>query len=544
MLGDWVVKDVLLPMDVPGENYHWDEAIPLGDLDSDGMADFLVAGDSLSRSGLAWHSGWSTRGAEIDVPSVSTLHFYSGLEPLATVLRRPQGFALLVEDARTTPSFQHRLFDVVTGQLLGTIPYPLPPAPGLPPIGFLGAVQRAGDVNVDGFEDAFFQTYTGSWCVTGLLDGKTMTVAWQHYLPSAGGGTALTSCSRVEGWPDLDGDGAPDLVYCTQRYYPPATFERTMQALSGSTGALIWSRTFSDADTAGAVGDDVTGDGIPEMLFSSSTYGSLHCLDGATGATVWSAPISAAQGLLPPSFSTHYYRPAMAMARSAVTGTLEVVVDVTSIDTQTAQYETGYLHLEASSGAAVAYRATPVQDLLPWVTDPVSLEPGAQYAVGDIDRDGTVEMAARNATPSLGSPQSAGLAMATVLWAPCTLQVSASVPAGGTLGFKTRIPFCPGRTAMIVMSRGFDAEQGVVHGDWPLQLEFDGLFRLTTSMSGGTPPLWLMLDGTGYAETQVSIPANAAYVGSVLYSKVVVPELSQPKGIYTTSTLGVTTITL
>lgn len=541
-LGDWVVKDVVRPMEVPGENFRWDLALPLGDFDSDGMVDLMLSGDSYSRSGIGWAPGWSERWKDVDVPAVSTLQFSAGVRPLSTLLHRPAGPTLLAEDSRTTPHFQHGFFDVATGQLLGIVPYPTPPSPGLPPIGFLGSVQRAGDVNADGFEDAFFQASTGSYCVTGVVDGQTMTVAWQHYLPN-GTSAYWTYCRTDKGWPDIDGDGGPDLIYSTLRYYPPSSYARTMEAVSGATGTVLWSRTYPEGDASGAVVEDLTGDGIGEVLFSSPGYGALQCLDGASGAELWSAPIANAASLLP-NLQYLTYKSAMGVGRSPITGALEVTIATHCITpTGGVVEESGFLHLDALTGAPLRYRTIDVPDLHPWLPDAVDWEVNGAQLVGDIDRDGVVEVTNRTWTPSLSNPPVIGEAAAMVVWSPCTLEVAASAPLGSTVDFKTRIPSSPGRQALLVLSRGFDAEQGVVHGEWPLHLVDDGLFRLTSGLASGPPPLWVTLDATGYAETSVSVPANPAFLGSVVYSKVVVPELAQPKGIYTASTLGVTVIT-
>jgi outer membrane protein assembly factor BamB len=88
--------------------------------------------------------------------------------------------------------------------------------------------------------------------------------------------------------PDLNGDGFPEVLLAT------AWGGRTAYALDGLTGGTVWSFDTYEQPQSGWVyamddlGSDLTGDGVPEIVICCGSYNDrVYCLNGATGAQVW-----------------------------------------------------------------------------------------------------------------------------------------------------------------------------------------------------------------------------------------------------------------
>jgi outer membrane protein assembly factor BamB len=106
------------------------------------------------------------------------------------------------------------------------------------------------------------------------VNGATRALVWVYYASDAV--TDVRSCQ------DITGDGVRDVVSCRGDDAIP----EQVTALNGATGAHIWSRQIGNALWNLTFITDITGDGIREVV-PSTWAGSLNCINGATGATVW-----------------------------------------------------------------------------------------------------------------------------------------------------------------------------------------------------------------------------------------------------------------
>jgi hypothetical protein len=110
--------------------------------------------------------------------------------------------------------------------------------------------------------------------------GSQLDVAFGYVLARAG---------------DLDGDGLRDVIACG--FDPSATPSGYVEALSGASGAPIWSASGSPGDgfgsTAATLGD-VDGDGVDDVAVGAPRFGptapvprgAVHVLSGVDGSTI------------------------------------------------------------------------------------------------------------------------------------------------------------------------------------------------------------------------------------------------------------------
>ncbi len=135
------------------------------------------------------------------------------------------------------------------------------------------------DFDRDGKPELAIGDYSGTLSVLNAEDGSTVwtmpSLGTGHYI-----GAPVIAC-------DLDGDGDCELVL--------VSWNRVI-ALNGDGGGL-WSYTIASGATAfrGAVLSDVSGDGLPDAVFGTSS-GQLIALRGSDGAQLWSVDLAAAYG--------------------------------------------------------------------------------------------------------------------------------------------------------------------------------------------------------------------------------------------------------
>lgn len=186
------------------------------------------------------------------------------------------------------------------------------------------------DLNDDGFPDVLLSTAWGNRSVH-ALDGLTGQVLWSfdtyrehdsgwiytvrthpdrtgdgrpevvfgvgsenHYGYMLDGNNGLPiwrftgSCDAIGhtvSLPDVNGDGTADVLFCGWDY------ENRVFCVSGSANGItypLWSRDTGSSNYSATLIDDVTGDGVGEIvvgLWSASNQ--VLCLDGADGTTVW-----------------------------------------------------------------------------------------------------------------------------------------------------------------------------------------------------------------------------------------------------------------
>lgn len=163
--------------------------------------------------------------------------------------------------------------------------------------GSMQSIAAVPDIDGDGRPDIAFEGYENGptgvnhvFAIRGASSGAGQ-VLWSARPiggASSGGGNG-DDCLRLG--PDLNGDAFPDLLLGT------AWGGRTAYALNGRTGETLWSYdTYAHygSNYSGwiysmdSLGQDLSGDGVPEIVFASGSYNDrVHCVNGATGALIW-----------------------------------------------------------------------------------------------------------------------------------------------------------------------------------------------------------------------------------------------------------------
>lgn len=156
----------------------------------------------------------------------------------------------------------------------------------------INAMATLPDVDGDGSPDIVVETYDAGaagdhlYLLSGGM-GDPPPVIWSAR-PSSGvsdGGGDGDNCLEVCG--DLSGDGFPDVLLGT------AWGNRSVHAIDGRTGALLWTFDSYDTPASGWVYDvsavpDIDGDGLPEVACAlGSDSNSGYLLSGADGVPLW-----------------------------------------------------------------------------------------------------------------------------------------------------------------------------------------------------------------------------------------------------------------
>jgi outer membrane protein assembly factor BamB len=163
--------------------------------------------------------------------------------------------------------------------------------------GSMQSIAAVPDIDGDGRPDIAFEGYENGptgvdhvFAIRGASSGAGQVIWSARPIggASSGGGNG-DDCLRLG--PDLNGDAFPDLLLAT------AWGGRTAYALNGRTGATLWSYdTYSHygSNYSGwiysmdSLGQDLTADGVPEIVFASGSYNDrVHCVNGATGTQIW-----------------------------------------------------------------------------------------------------------------------------------------------------------------------------------------------------------------------------------------------------------------
>ncbi len=162
--------------------------------------------------------------------------------------------------------------DGQTGQVLWTFD-----SYNEPESGWIYAVRTVPDRTGDGRPEVIFGT--GSDGHRGyLLDGADGSIIWRFL-------GASDAIGYTEALPDMNGDEIADVLFCGWDN------EHRVFCVSGAgsvAGAQIWSRDTGSSNYNATVIDDVTGDGIAEVVVGTwQASNQVVCLDGADGSTVW-----------------------------------------------------------------------------------------------------------------------------------------------------------------------------------------------------------------------------------------------------------------
>lgn len=148
------------------------------------------------------------------------------------------------------------------------------------------SVRNLGDATGDGKDDVL--AAVGDFAQQVLcLDGGT-TAPGGHLLWDYPTGVTAYAVGVL---PDLDGDGVDEALAVLW-----TTDGSAIRCLDGATGTLVWASTeVSDYGFMVDLLEDVTGDGVPEVIVSSFEN-AVILLDGADGSLVWRTTVGTTNG--------------------------------------------------------------------------------------------------------------------------------------------------------------------------------------------------------------------------------------------------------
>ena len=148
------------------------------------------------------------------------------------------------------------------------------------------SVANLGDVDGDGDDDvlaAVGDLGSEAVCLSGGSASPAGTELWDY----AAGDTVYAALSI----PDFSGDGLAEALIAVW-----AVDGSSARALNGATGAELWrSTTVTGPGMLLDLLEDVTGDGVPEVVVSSWDN-AAQVLNGATGAQVWKTFVGVTNG--------------------------------------------------------------------------------------------------------------------------------------------------------------------------------------------------------------------------------------------------------
>ncbi|MBN1552696.1 VCBS repeat-containing protein [bacterium] len=160
-------------------------------------------------------------------------------------------------------------------------------------------IRSIPDVNGDGFPDVvtgydIFQDNENFYCFSGASSG-TGTVIWSIETTGGASGGYFYGDECLEPAYDSDGNGYPNILAGL------AGGGRFAASYDCSDGSLIWQFDTYNEPQSGWVYSikelgDVTGDGIPEVIFGCGSYNDhAYCIDGSSTGTsptvLWSASL-------------------------------------------------------------------------------------------------------------------------------------------------------------------------------------------------------------------------------------------------------------
>lgn len=526
----WVVKEAIPPEPkTSGTELGYGPFIAVGDLDGDAAVEsYVQAADvPFSEQYLGFLRGGMHQSATVF--GIAPFVFKPGGSgaPRIAILNTPQGLVVAYHDLRSGLLQTRRFPDV---HRLVAI------SPNLQP----GAFVRFPDVNGDGWEELFCQDYLYEGYPT-MVDGKRLTAIWRNVLPDSENPSMLTRNTAQEPQ-DIDGDLIPDPIAVWTKYYPQTgTWDHSIQAFSGATGAQLWENRAGTSGglTVPSVSEhDLTHDGVWDVILANASV--LKLVSGADGTTVWSYdPTPVLQSAGPTGWT--YEKPLYPAVLTAVPGSQGVQL-VLPIRYWTIQVNSVFrielAHFDPYTGAFLGFGSLPA-DLQPWFSDSFWNSRGDSVlaALGDVDRDGLQEISFPVNAPAYDVIWNGFTPKHFVTLGLRTLEIPPQLRVGVAATAEISIPSAPYHDVFLIGSRSFDRRGGVRLEGWRTHLA-DDPWLTWSSVSrafAGT------LDGAGDGQILVAVPANPALIGGTLFTRAVV---LAPGGqeIWTLSTLGVSEI--
>ncbi len=255
-----------------------------GDVDGDGYADLIVGEPNSNRihifnggpSGLAaapdWTYTYPPAGAWLFGQSVAGAGDVNGDGFADVIAGAPLHTAAFVNEGRA------RILFGSAGGLMTTGFLDLATTPEFNAL-FGGAVDGAGDVNADGFDDVIVGAQGGSngdgmaFVYLGSADGPVGPPVWTE-VGGGNGGAAFGTC--VAGIGDVDADGYCDVAVGAPNYTTGGpVFGRTRVFRGGASGiAGMWYQKVGPQSSGEAVAGagDYDQDGQSDVLLSAPTY--------------------------------------------------------------------------------------------------------------------------------------------------------------------------------------------------------------------------------------------------------------------------------
>lgn len=541
----WVVKDLEVPPSPtrPDEFTTWSTSLPLGDLRGEGIGSFLVEGwHAFQMNPNAGNTDYGLVRAGLNSPSASFFlppqpafaHIWGSYwSPGFALLKEPGGWTAvgLHEPGLVTASFPSGGFD---GWIM-----PPPPAPGLPQQEWWDALQPAGDINLDGFDDVLYYAHpTALWgSYVGLIDGASRQVLWAEFIPDGWLPAPIYPANPI-GWSDLNGDGIRDVII-GDILWDLATggLEQTVLALSGLDGSTIW-ETRTPNGGAGTTGMDIDGDSIPDVLIISA-QNEVSALSGVDGRFLWTTNISAMTPLIPQQAFLHGILPPLFFTETVpgqVADTIQVNINGTPLG-YSAETENYLVELDAQTGTPVSAIEFP-SDLRPWAQETTQPFVRSQpWYLGDVDRDGYTEIARATPVFSNSPPNFPGVA-SNIIVSKRTLDFPGTLPIGAIHSADIDIPNAPGMSGFLLLSTGFDREQGFSLDGWRTGLVKENLFTWSRGQA-----LTTTLDASGQGAVSFQLPNNPGLIGETVHARFLVPDPAKPGSLWTLSSIGVGEVT-
>ncbi len=547
----WAVKDVISAApSAPGWELAWSPFWPLGTPSGDDRHSFFGhANEWDGLTGFAERRFWHQFGREEprvlrwDQRSTQYARFpfaNSYTAPLLALLKAPDGIRATILDITLAPSITVR--DWTTGTLRGIFDVPPPPNPNWPPLGAFRALRTAGDVDGDGYDDILFETNGGGASVVGVMDGRTLQPRWLHGEYPMAIPTAAVFVSQ--GGPfDVNGDGWLDQIHHASLFdLVNGGYVQVVSLLSGVDGSEIWRhQTGPWTDYCGAAwGGDFDGDQAQDVIVTPHDRDWV-AYSGATGAELWRIPLGAREQHYSPGFlgeGQSLVGQTIQPSRHGSGPTAFLPVEVPYPGFRGFRWPV--MEVRCATGELVGPAEFP-EDLLPWSADRLnakSMRVGIPItAVGDLDRDGLIEIAHKVYASAQDLPV-IGVPLQAAILSPATLTMPEQSPASGELIGELWIPNGAGLSFRLLGSTAFDGAGGERVDGWKTHLGPSPLLTATLAQ----PAFRGTLDAAGAARIRVDLTRWPLAPGQTVTWKAVVLRAGGAGEVHTLSTLAQTEI--